>query len=228
MNEIERRTKYLAILALPSDDSATTHGKALARAHDLRKFEIANYWTRSTYFWGFQLVAFGALAIAANEGRIAAELVLIVAVISALTAFAAVLTAYGSKFWQENWERHVDMLEPAEEGRLAQTVLAEDLSFSVSRVNERLLEFFLFGWLLAMIVASATLLCPNLRELRPGTAAILQVSLSIAALVLGGVWILKGRGLPKKLLRSNHAQRSSLADRAYNYQTMTKMPNQST
>lgn len=222
--EDERRAAYLAILDFPSAAAAIAHGSALTRAHDLRKFEIGHYWTRSAYFWGFQLVAFAALALTVKDGRIAPPLVLAVAVVGAITAFAAILTAYGSKFWQENWERHVDMLEAGIEGRLAQTVLVTDeLSFSVSRVNERLLELVLLGWLLAFTIAAAVLICPSLLTLGSGAAAAWQIGSTAIALAFGLWWVLRGRGLAK-LISGKHAQRSKLADRAYRFETMDKMP----
>jgi hypothetical protein len=39
-----------------------------------------------------------------------------------LTALANALAARGSRFWQNNWEKHIDMLEDKIEGQLYKTV----------------------------------------------------------------------------------------------------------
>ncbi|MGC1780878.1 MAG: hypothetical protein WBB34_23320 [Xanthobacteraceae bacterium] len=67
-----------------------------------------------------------------------------------LSAIACSFAARGSKFWQENWERHVDMLEGTIEGHLYKTVWLhkEGVSFSVSGVNVALSDCFVGFWLL--------------------------------------------------------------------------------
>jgi hypothetical protein len=59
-----------------------------------------------------------------------------------LTAVANLLSAYGSKFWQENWEKHINMLEDNIEGRLYKTIWLSKkdasklkASFTVTGVN---------------------------------------------------------------------------------------------
>src|SRR4029077_3033597 len=79
--------------------------KALERAHELRKFEIENYWKRATYVWAYQAVAFAALGFLFKDGKIPVlEFVAVPAGLGAVTALAGWLTARGSKFWQQNWE----------------------------------------------------------------------------------------------------------------------------
>jgi hypothetical protein len=69
-------------------------------------------------------------------------LLLISASIGVITAFAGYLTANGSKFWQENWEAHVDLLENEIGVRLTQVMLCrEPPQFSVSRINRFLLLY---------------------------------------------------------------------------------------
>jgi hypothetical protein len=186
--------RYFDQLALPVSDASMPHRAALARAHELRKFEIENYWKRSAYFWGFQLVSFAALALSAKEGRFYAPIVLLVAVLGALAALTGVLTAKGSKFWQANWESHVDFLESAVEGRLHTTALVEDnVPYSVSRVNERFLEVLLAGWIIVFLTAAAVLAFPRLTELNPCTAAAAQITLPLIALIVGAWRIVKGQ-----------------------------------
>lgn len=209
MDEVSRRRRYKNRLKLPTGEVAGPRKAALDRAHDLRRFEIENYWRRATYFWGFQLVAFGAVALSAKDGRVFPELILPVSVLGAVTAFAGVLTAKGSKFWQQNWEGHVDLLEDEVEGRLHQTALVRDrLERSVSKVNERLLALLAAGWVAIFLAAAAARICPGLLKLPDRTAALLQIGITAVALIIGIGWLWLS---PK----------SDLADRAFNYGDMS-------
>jgi hypothetical protein len=203
--------RYFQALALPGSSPSTAHAAALDRAHELRKFEIENYWKRSTYFWGFQLVAFGALALTAKNGHFYPAIVVLVAVLGALTSYAGILTARGSKFWQQNWEAHVDFLEVAVEGKLHMTALVEkNLSFSVSRVNERLLEVFFSGWLIVFIASASSIIWPSLLTLHSAHAKAIQIIGPLTALIGG-------------LLRLTLKQKSNLRGRAYSRKTLMKL-----
>lgn len=204
-----RVERYLKRISLPTKKEGESQKAALERAHELRKFEIENYWKRSSYFWGFQVISFGALALTAKDGRFYPPVVLIVSVLGALAALTGVLTARGSKFWQSNWEAHVDLLETEVEGNLHKTALIEgrNVSFSVSRVNERLLEILMTAWIAAFIVASTTLVFPHLLELDYMTASAIQILLSLTAFLIGAGYLIIG-------------QKSKLRGRAYLLQTM--------
>lgn len=120
------------------------------------------------------------------------------------------MTAKGSKFWQENWEGHVDFLEDKFEGRLHKIALVkveEGKQPSVSNVNERLLWALLSGWLIIFIAAAVVLAFPRLMQLSAACAAIVQIGLSSVALICGLVWIWKSR-------------RSKLLNRAYELDTL--------
>ncbi len=135
---------------------------ALARAHALRQFEIENYWKRANYFWLFQVAAFTLLGfiLSGKSTQNQGVLLLLPTALGALTAFSALLTARGSKFWQENWEAHVDALEEAVEGRMTQVVLnRKGLRASVTRVNEALLIVIMLAWFAAFV---AVLIAPEL------------------------------------------------------------------
>lgn len=130
---------------------------ALARAHQLRAFEIDNYWKRATYFWSFQAIAFALLGFVLNDGKTLdqIEIIQIPAALGAISAWVGFLSARGSKFWQENWESHVDMLEPSSEGRLTQVIWSNGVrSHSVSRLNQAFMALLTLGWIFTMIYAS--------------------------------------------------------------------------
>src|ERR1700704_844080 len=130
---------------------ATKTEKALDNALDIRKFEIGLYWQRAAYFWALISVAFaGYFAILSAEHLDDKEyLAYIVSCIGFLFTWAWFLVNRGSKYWQENWENHVDMLEDEVMGPLYKTVLhrPEQTSFlqkhiigpkaiSVSKINQ--------------------------------------------------------------------------------------------
>jgi hypothetical protein len=68
-------------------------------------------------------------------------------------SFTNTLAACGSRFWQDNWENHIDMLEDEFEGRLYKTVWLDEgeVSYSVSRVNWCLDVYFIVFWVLVFI-----------------------------------------------------------------------------
>lgn len=144
--------------------------EAYKRAHDIRKFEIEMYWRRSAYLWAFQAVAFAALgAIFASTNNIGWEcpeipsgnfdicatkrsrLIIATAVWSfgLVTSIVWVMLLQGAKFWQNNWERHVDYLEAQFSGHLYKTYPTEDSTapYSVSKLNRLVATCTVFLWL---------------------------------------------------------------------------------
>lgn len=156
--------RYSDALALPTSDVHDTGlisaREALSRAHQLRKFEIENYWKRGAYFWAFQLAAFTLLGLIWREyaqDNLTRNVLLIPAGLGAISSLIGLLTAKGSKFWQENWESHVDILEAKIEGRLTQVVFAKHGNqWSVSRVNERFFWILFFGWTILFLGVAFT------------------------------------------------------------------------
>lgn len=151
-----KRERYLSALGLTTTKASASerHASALKRAYELRTFEIEHYWKRATYFWGFQVAIFGALGLMWREPTHAtadisrSPLLVALAALGSVTALANWLTAIGSKFWQSNWEAHIDMLEDELEGPLHKTVWLPqgERGFSVSGVNETLNLAFCVFW----------------------------------------------------------------------------------
>jgi hypothetical protein len=121
---------------------------ALSWAHELRKLEIENYWKRANYFWLFQaasLTLFG--LIASSKIAYVRQAFLAPAALGAVTAMVGWRSAIGSKFWQQNWESHVDLLERRVHGNLMKVVIHHgQILPSVSRVNQRLFILLFFSW----------------------------------------------------------------------------------
>lgn len=138
---------------------------ALEHALDIRKFEIGLYWQRATYFWTLIAATFaGYFAVLSAEHMVDKEFnAFILACFGLVFSLAWFLTNRGSKFWQENWENHVDMLEDSITGPLYKTILYRPRPssigtrilewavegpkpFSVSQLNQWVSLFTLLAW----------------------------------------------------------------------------------
>lgn len=141
----------------------TRAGRALAYALDIRKFEIELYWKRATYFWAFIAASFAGYGLI-YKTAIDHEpwLALLFASLGLVFSFTWYLVNRGSKFWQSNWERHVDLLEDMTLGPLYKVVavtedpasgnpLISPAQFSVSKLNQILSVFVTTVWLMLFI-----------------------------------------------------------------------------
>lgn len=165
---------------------------ALTFALDTRKFEISLYWQRTAYFWALIAAAFAGYfaVLSAEHIEHKAFNAFTLADIGLVFSLAWFRVNRGSKFWQENWERHVDLLEDAVCGPLYKTVLqgqstekafAGGAPVSVSRVNQWVAMFTIVIWLVLAAVqlppfAASTVI--DWRFVAVGTATI------VAALIL--------------------------------------------
>jgi hypothetical protein len=153
--------QYRAAFAEPAANSGgqketeTRAGRALAAALDIRKFEIDLYWKRATYFWAFIAAAFAGYALTYRTSEpMEPWLSLLFSALGLVFSFAWFLVNRGSKFWQNNWERHVDLLEDMTIGPLYKIVaintrtnpLVDAGQFSVTRINQMLSLFVTVVW----------------------------------------------------------------------------------
>jgi len=108
-------------------------GEAYKTALDTRKFEIQMYWTRTNYFFLFVSAAIAAYGVALGwkSGEIGINeqtkrlVLLLISAIGFIVSLSWYLANKGGKFWHENWEYHVDLLEQTEVGSLYKTVLSK-------------------------------------------------------------------------------------------------------
>lgn len=138
MSNAEHDYKHSFGLGIPPDkDKAKA---ALELALDIRKFEIGLYWQRAAYFWALIAAAFaGYFAILSAEKLVDKEyLAYILSCIGLIFTWAWFLVNRGSKYWQENWENHVDMLEDEIVGPLYKTILHRP-------ANRNFLETYFLG-----------------------------------------------------------------------------------
>lgn len=155
--------------AMPAQDNLQ---HVLEKAMDTRKFEIELYWKRATYFWAFIAAAFAGYFALSSAAKIPVsdkhEALLVLTSIGLVFSLGWFLANKGSKFWQENWEKHVDMLEHQVYGPLYKTVLddrvfspfriTQPFQFSVSKINQVLSLFITFIWIFLASRELSTLL----------------------------------------------------------------------
>jgi hypothetical protein len=199
------RRKYLRTLNIEENDSVSTVKlrRALHRAYELRTFEIEHYWKRATYFWGFQIAIFAAFGLLwrelAGSGSASASAWNPVAVLlcglGVITAVANLLSAWGSRFWQKNWEKHIDALEKEVEGNLHKTIWLREgkVSFSVSRLNEALAWSLILFWGLLFIYLGLKSTASSMPAWLEADRSLLWFSLITLLVAAGIVFLLSKR-----------------------------------
>lgn len=181
--------------------------KALGVALEVRKFEIELYWKRAAYFWVFLAGALGGyLAVLGKQPfPKRSEALLTISCLGFVLSVAWYFVNRASKFWQENWEKHVDLLEDAVHGPLYKTVLHEanlrfwrlngPYPFSVSKINQLL---SLFAVLLFFLLAAITACC----LWRRGSASLSVVIIALTLLAVAVLWCFGRTDLEWKRQRS--------------------------
>lgn len=145
--------------------------EALKQAYEIRKFEIELYWKRATYFWTFIGVSFAGYVAFFNTTSVDTPpnsekefILVLIACVGFVFSVAWHCVNKGSKFWQENWENHVELLEDKVFGPLYKTRTrrppdrsllkkegVEDFfvapkAFSVSKINQLVSTFMALIW----------------------------------------------------------------------------------
>lgn len=166
--------KYNYFSLLLAEDDSGEHNdnskkieKALEYAHDIRKFEIELFWKRSTYFWVFIsviILAYGGLlnifVVKETEGSIKLFLFLAIVIFNNLGLIISYIwyrAMEGSKFWQKNWEAHIDMLEFYVTGHLHKVLFERSTrqTLSVSKLSQVVALFCIIAWGLLLLVSPA-------------------------------------------------------------------------
>lgn len=123
-----------------SADEKTSEEKVFETANDCRKFETTFFWQRGTYYWAFILASFTAhfaclgnffdeKAISFSAIKNLPDFSLLTLAVTAFFCFffswSWVIVNKGSRFWQQNWENHIDALEKEAVGHLFRIVMNE-------------------------------------------------------------------------------------------------------
>lgn len=142
--------------------------KALTQALDIRKFEIELYWKRATYFWTFiGATLAGFFAVQASAATNKQDLSVILSCLGMVFSFGWICVNRGSKYWQENWEKHVDLLEDKVTGPLYKIVISRNKinkkseklihlatgpsAISVSKVNQLISLYVFILWICLLV-----------------------------------------------------------------------------
>lgn len=174
--------------------------KALEQAYAARTFEIEMYWKRATYFWAFIAAAFVGYATFLSGEHPRAFAALLMSQIGLTFSFAWQRANQGSKFWQENWENHVDLLEDGVTGPLYKTItrrpraLSEEskwidrktgpLQVSVSKINGIVSRYVVFIWLQLTVAAVLALWSDEIHFWLSAGSFRLHLVRSVTALVV--------------------------------------------
>ena len=186
--------------------------EAYNKAHEIRKFEIELYWKRATYFWAFELVVFGGLNVLFSKyldvlsRPVSLKEVLLALITISLGGYFISLLWYfvmqGSKFWQENWEKHIDLLEQYVSGNLYKCVLHIDTAhFSVSRASRNITFIFLIFW-----VSCSLCFCYKYAELFLYDYNIISVLIVIILIISYITWLLRNASRAKNYDRVKSSQ----------------------
>lgn len=138
---IESKEEYDKLFPTEKGERA----RLLKIAMDVRKFEIEMYWKRTAFFWAFIVsiyTAFFFLLTSQDKDEYSIYLVGL-SFLAVIFSIAWIFANKGSKFWQENWEQHVGLLEdeplydvflnPKEVGSWVHPF--KEYDFSVSKIN---------------------------------------------------------------------------------------------
>jgi hypothetical protein len=165
---------------------------ALETALDIRKFEIELYWKRAAYFWAFIAAALIGYTSTLKEGLDKTAAPVFFANMGFAFSFAWLCINRGSKFWQGNWEKHVDLLEDNVQGPLYKVIAFEAprkfkilkaFPFSVSKINQIISAYVAIFWF-ALVIKSLVILYSS--PLNPCLSEIAKLHPSAVLATLGG------------------------------------------
>ena len=160
---------------MPNEDFTSPHWltqqnkkklkEAYKRAHEIRQFERKLYWKRATYFWAFELVALTGLGtlffkhLEQEGSKQFSGALFLVSLGGTLITLLWLLVLCGSKSWQKNWEKHLDVLEYYFSGNLYKCMFLNGKNpFSSSAASIAIVVVFLFFWNISLIFSFNTLI----------------------------------------------------------------------
>jgi hypothetical protein len=179
-------------------DNETPHektkaAKALEIALETRKFEIQHYWIRAAYFWAFIVAIFAAIVkvLEFDNGGIPNWFSVPLSLLGFYFSLGWYWVNKGSKYWQENWERHVYNLEDDVIGPLFKYSKTCNKKpswlfshpFSVSKINALLSLLVTIFWGVMFLYTISFYAVDPLLKLLGNSAIILPYLLSSANLV---------------------------------------------
>lgn len=147
--EVEDNSSTKRTVVIPQNLLDALHDSkqlsAYNAAADIRKFEIELFWKRATFFWAFITAIYTAYYNVLTKiyeykcGNISkfshgSIPLLVLSGLGLFFCFSWLLSSVGSKHWQENWEKHLDLLEDDVTGPLYKTYEAGK-AYSESKIT---------------------------------------------------------------------------------------------
>ncbi|MBY4951222.1 hypothetical protein [Pantoea sp. DY-17] len=143
-------------------------------AHDIRKFEISLYWQRTTFLWGFMpvlITGFGFCFIsffskeATDFSRSVYSIFLLTtSLLGLMFSGSWRLMLQSSKFWQENWELSIAVLEKYITGNLHKIhfhrIKKPYIRYSIHKIMLSLMNRVFIVW--GVLVIASFLIFANL------------------------------------------------------------------
>ncbi|WP_164639405.1 hypothetical protein [Rhodopseudomonas sp. BR0G17] len=192
-----------------SNDAQRANLRAmLDRAYAQRSFEIEHFWKRGTFFWGFQIVVFAAFGVIWKDLKSDAGYVMLLALtaVGLLSALANSFAGRGSKFWQENWEKHIEMLEDVVEGPLYKTVWLRQgqVEYSVTGLSIALSNCFVGFWLFAGLFVAVVSREKLLREVIDNQGVLLLTIVGVIGVIIAAFALSQQRTKIRGALYAKH------------------------
>lgn len=161
--ELINLLRQFSVSKLSGDNDGDKIECLLERAYNLRQIETELYWKRASYFWGFLIAVFGGFFLVNkpdSNGVYPVQFIVIIESIGFVFSLSWYLVNRGSKYWQENWEKIIDVLEEYVGSPLYRINLAKNqkifhlfdsYSFSVSKVNIAVSFYVICIWLVLLL-----------------------------------------------------------------------------
>ncbi|MDI9364458.1 MAG: hypothetical protein QM541_05875 [Flavobacterium sp.] len=133
---------------------------------DIRKFEIELYWKRTSFFWTIigSIIAGYFLVLSKSDNSLnSLKILFSLSNLGLLFSIGWYFVNRGSKFWQVNWEKHMDAIEDDIIGPLYKTTINKEhyrkqffrlvspFPFSVSKINQ-VLNLIVIGFWFVIII----------------------------------------------------------------------------
>jgi hypothetical protein len=157
----EKKVKYEDNLDIKKikvkNDDFSSELWLLEKAYEIRNFEIDKYWQRSTYFTLFISAIF--IGYYQDSLQNNSFLRIVLEILGFCVSYIWYLSNRGAKFWQENWEKHIDFLED-DVGKLYKSVFIKKNKFSdilgaypisPAKCNTMISIIITFAWFLLIL-----------------------------------------------------------------------------
>ncbi|MCL2871726.1 MAG: hypothetical protein FWF41_01875 [Betaproteobacteria bacterium] len=178
--------------------------KAFKIALAMRNFEIELYWKRAAYFW----VLVGALFVAygvTSKGNLFSTLA--ISCLGFLASLAWRLVGEGSKFWQENWEKQVDIFEEFAlgKGRLFKSTIelkerkkkgkSVYKRYSVTKIDHTVSLYVCIFWVLLFVQSALDVIYYNgaVDDFIKKHLAVIVILFFVGASIVGAFFLFKSR-----------------------------------